>query len=86
MAQQALRTTIGRNASAATKAVIPVVESAMKTQVGRAVLTKTASVVAGKQVTGQAAVNVLTKAARTNVVTSTAMFAATTIPDTVQLF
>lgn len=64
----------------------PVVESAMKTQVGRAVLTKTASVVAGKQVAGQAAVNVLTKAARTNVVTSAAMFAATTIPDTVQLF
>lgn len=86
MAQQALRTTIGRNgAAAATKALKPVVESAMKTQVGREVLTKTATVIAGKQVAGQAAVNVLTKAARTNAVTSTAMFVATAIPDTVKL-
>lgn len=85
-AQQALRTTVGRNAAAAaTKAVKPVVESAMKTQVCREVLTKTASVIAGKEVAGQAAVNVLTKAARTNVVTSTAMFVATSIPDTVKL-
>lgn len=85
-AQQALRTTVGRNAAAAaTKAVKPVVESAMKTQVGREVLTKTASVIAGKEVVGQAAVNVLTKAARTNVVTSTAMFVATSVPDTVKL-
>lgn len=86
MAQQALRTSVGRNAAAtATKAVKPVVESAMKTQVGREVLTKTASVVAGKQVAGPAAVNVLTKAARTNIVTSTAMFAVTAIPDTIKL-
>lgn len=86
MAQQALRTAAGRNAAAAaTKAVKPVVESAMKTQIGREVLTKTASVVASKQVAGQAVVNVLTKAARTNVVTSAAMFAATAIPDTVKL-
>lgn len=85
-AQQALRTTVGRNAAAAaTKAVKPVVESAMKTQIGREVLTKTASVIAGKEVAGQAAVNVLTKAARTNVVTSTAMFVATSVPDTVKL-
>lgn len=87
MAQQTLRTAVGRNAAAAaTKAVKPVVESAMKTQIGREVLTKTASVVAGKQVAGQAAVNVLTKAARTNVVTSAAMFVATSVPDTVKLF
>ena len=57
----------------------------MKTQVGREVLTKTASVVAGKQVAGQAAVNVLTKAARTNAVTGAAMFVATSVPDTVKL-
>ena len=85
-AQQALRTAVGRNAAAtATKVVKPVVESAMKTQVGREVLTKTASVIAGKEVVGQAAVNVLTKAARTNVVTSTAMFVATSVPDTIKL-
>lgn len=57
----------------------------MKTQVGREVLTKTASVVAGKHVAGPAAVNVLTKAARTNAVTGAAMFVATSIPDTVKL-
>lgn len=86
LAQQALRTTVGRNAAAAaTKAVQPVVESAMKTEVGKQVLTKTASVIAGKQIAGQAAVNVLTKAARTNAVTSAAMFVATSIPDTVKL-
>ena len=85
-AQQVLRTTVGRNAAAAaTKAVKPVVESALKTQVGREVLTKTASVIAGTEVVGQAAVNVLTKAVRTNVVTSTAMFVATSVPDTVKL-
>lgn len=86
IAQQALRTNAGRNAAAvATKAVKPVVESAMKTEVGKQVLTKTATVIAGKQVTEQAAVNVLTKAARTNAVTSAAMFVATSIPDTVKL-
>lgn len=86
IAQQALRTTAGRNAAAAaTKAVKPVVETAMKREVGKQVLTKTASVIAGKQVTQQAAVNVLTKAARTNAVTSAAMFVATSIPDTIKV-
>lgn len=86
LAQQALRTAAGRNAAAAaTKAVKPVIESAMKTQVGREVLTKTASVVAGRQVAGAAAVNVLTKVARTNAVTGAAMFVATAVPDTVKL-
>lgn len=86
LAQQALRTTAGRNAAAvATKVVKPVVEAAMKTDVGKHVLTKTASVIAGKQVTQRAAVNVLTKAARTNAVTSAAMFVATSIPDTIKL-
>lgn len=86
LAQQALRTAAGRNAAAAAmKAVKPVVEAAMKTRVGCEALTKTASVIAGKQVAGQAAVNVLTKAARTNVVTSAAMFVATSIPDTAKL-
>lgn len=86
LAQQTLRTTAGRNmAAAATKTIKPVVESAMKTKVGEHVLTKTASVIAGKQVTRQAAVNVLTKTARTNAVTSAAMFVATSVPDTVKL-
>ena len=71
--------------TAATKTIKPVVESAMKIKVGEHVLTKTASVIAGKQVTRQAAVNVLTETARTNAVTSAAMFVATSVPDTVKL-
>lgn len=84
-AQQLLRTQVGRNfAAIATKAIKPVVATAMKTQVGNQVLTKTATVVAGKQVTGAAATNVLTKTARTNAVVSGVVFVATTIPDTVK--
>lgn len=85
-AQQLLRTAVGRQtAAAATKAVKPIVQTAIKTQVGREVLTKTASVVAGRQVAGRTAVNVLTKAARTNAITGAVMFVATSIPDTVKL-
>ena len=85
-AQQLLRTEVGRNfAAAATKAIKPVVQSAMNTEVGKQVLTKTATVIAGKQVTGAAATNVLTKAARTNAVVSTVVFVGTTIPDAVKL-
>lgn len=85
-AQQLLRTHVGRNfAAIATKAVKPVVHSAMKTEVGKNVLTKTASVIAGKQVAGVAATNVITKALRTNAVVSTVVFVGTSIPDTVRL-
>ena len=85
-AQQLLRTHVGRNfAAIATKAVKPVVRSAMKTEVGKNVLTKTASVIAGKQVAGAAATNVITKALRTNAVVSTVVFVGTSIPDTVRL-
>ena len=85
-AQQLLRTEVGRNfAAAATKAIKPVVQSAMKTEVGKQVLTRTATAIAGKQVAGAAAANVLTKAARTNAVVSTVVFVGTTIPDAVKL-
>ena len=85
-AQQLLRTHVGRNfAAIATKVVKPVVRSAMKTEVGKNVLTKTASVIAGKQVVGAAATNVITKALRTNVVVSSIVFVGTSIPDTVRL-
>lgn len=85
-AQQLLRTQFGRNfATVATKAIKPAVQVAMKTEVGKTVLTKTASVVAGKQVTGAVATNVLTKAARTNAVVSSVVFIGTTIPDAVDL-
>lgn len=82
-AQQLLRTQVGRNfAAIATKAVKPIVQSAMKTEVGKNMLTKTAAVIAGKQVTGAAATNVITKTVRTNAVVSTVVFVGTSIPDT----
>lgn len=85
-AQQLLRTQVGRNfAAAATKAVKPAVQAAMKTEVGKRVITKTATAIAGKQVAGAAAANVVTKAVRTNAVVSTVVFVGTTIPDAVRL-
>ena len=85
-AQQLLRTQVGRNfAAAATKAVKPVVRAAMNTEVGKQMVTKTASVIAGKQVAGAAAANVVTKALRTNAVVSSVVFVGTTIPDAVKL-
>lgn len=85
-AQQFLRTTIGRNcAAAATRAVRPMMQSAMKNELGKSVITKTASAVFGKNVTGAAAANVLTKAVRTNFIVSGAMAVATTVPDMIKL-
>lgn len=85
MAQQFLRTGVGRNlAAAATHAVRPIMRSAMKTELGKSVISKTASAVVGKSVTGAAAANVLTKAVRTNVIVSGAMTIATTIPDAIK--
>ena len=86
VAQQFLRTAAGRSCvAAATHAVRPMMQAAMKTELGKSVITKTASAVAGKSITGAAAANVLTKAARTNVIVSGAMAVATTIPDAVKL-
>lgn len=85
-AQQLLRTQVGRNSAAvATKAVKPAVQAAMKTEVGKQLITKTASVIAGKQVVGAAATNVVTKALRTNALVSSVVFVGTTIPDVVKL-
>lgn len=86
LAQQALRTTMGRNMAArATKAIKPAVEAAMKTEAGAQMLTKTASVLAGKELTKQGAKQFLTQAGRTNAVVGGAMFIATAIPDTVKV-
>ncbi len=86
-AQQLLRTEVGRNfAAATTKAIKPVVHAAMKSELGMQVVSKTATAIAGKQVAGMTAANVLTKALRTNAVVSTVVFAGTTIPDAVNLF
>lgn len=85
-AQQLLRTHVGRDfAAVVTKAVKPAVQAAMKTEIGKQVITKTASAIAGKQVVENAAVNVVTKALRTNAVVSSVVFVGTTIPDAVNL-
>ena len=85
-AQQLLRTQVGRNfAAAATRAIKPAVQAAMKTEVGKQVVTKTATAIAGKQVAGAAAANIATKALRTNAVVSGVAFVGTTIPDAVKL-
>lgn len=85
-AQQLLRTQVGRNfAAVATRTIKPVVSSAMKTEIGKNAITKTASVIAGKQLTGTAAANVITKTLRSNAVVSTVVFVGTTIPDAVKL-
>ena len=85
VAQQLLRTHVGRDfAAAATKAVKPMVRAAMRTEVGKKVVTKTAVAIAGKQAAENAA-NVVTKALRTNAVVSTVVFVGTTIPDAVRL-
>lgn len=85
-AQQLLRTHVGRNfAAALTKVMKPVVYAAMKTAAGKKILTKTAAVIAGKQVTGAAAANVITKTVRTNAVVSSVVFVGTSIPDTIKL-
>ena len=85
-AQQLLRTEVGRNfAAVATKAIKPAVQAAMKSELGKQVVAKTATAIAGKQVAGAAAANVVTKALRTNAVVSTVVFVGTTIPDAVNL-
>lgn len=85
-AQQLLRTQVGRNiAAAATKAIKPAVEAAMKSEVGNQVVVKTATAIAGKQVTKRAAVNIATKTLRTNVIVSGVVLVGTTIPDAVKL-
>ena len=85
-AQQLLRTEVGRDfAAVATKAIKPAVQAAMKSELGKQVVAKTATAIAGKQVAGAAAANVVTKALRTNAVVSTVVFVGTTIPDAVNL-
>lgn len=85
-AQQLLRSHAGRNfAAITTKAVKPIVRFTMKTEAGKNVLTKTASVIAGKQVTGAAAANIITKTVRTNAVVSSVVFIGSSIPDTIKL-
>lgn len=85
--QQILRTQMGRNVAAAvTHASRHAVNAVCETEVGKQVVQKTASAIAGKQVLGAAAKNVVTKAARSNAIVGGVMLAAQTIPDVVGLW
>lgn len=83
--QQLLRTQVGAKVSSAASTVLakPAIHAAMKTEVGRQIVSKTATSIVGRQVTGAAAANVATKALRSNALVSGVAFVGTTIPDAV---
>lgn len=81
--QQILKAELGRKAATVTThAVRKGLDVAAKTEVGKSVIAKVAQGTCGKVLTGAAAKTVATKAIRGNIVTSTVMFAVTSIPDT----
>ena len=84
--QQLLRTAVGRDlAAAATHASRQVLNTVCKTGAGKQVVEKTASLLAGEQLAGQAAKNLLTKGMRTNMVTGGIAMAVQVVPDAVKL-
>lgn len=81
--QQILKTEVGRKAATvATHIVRKGLDVVGKTQVGKTVVAKVAQGTCGKVLSGAAAKSVATKAIRGNIVTSTVMFAVTSVPDT----
>ena len=85
-AQQFLRTGVGRTTAAVLeKGANKALDAAMRSGVGRKIVEKTAEGVGKRALTGAAARNVLSRTASTNVVTATAAFAVSVIPDTVRL-
>lgn len=81
--QQILKTEIGRKAATVTTHVVRKgLDVVGKTQVGKTVIAKIAQGTSSKVLSGAAARTVATKAIRGNIVTSTVMFAVTSIPDT----
>lgn len=84
--QQFLRTSAGRTTTAVLqKSANKAIDAAMCSSVGRKVVEKTAEGVGKRALTGTAARNVLSRTASTNVVTATAAFVVSAIPDTVRL-
>lgn len=82
LVQQLLRTSFGRGfASFATVISKKAVNAAYQTGLGKTVIHKIATRLLGKRITGAAAKNVITKAARSNIVTGTAIAVVTTVPD-----
>lgn len=84
--QQLLRTSAGRSMAAAGTVVSRrAVDAVCRSEVGRKAVEHAASRIAGQQLAGQAAKNVIARGMRTNMVTGTVMLAAQTIPDAVKV-
>lgn len=84
--QQFLRTSAGRATSAILqKGANKAIDAAMQSSVGRKVIEKTAEGVGKRALAGTAVRNVLSRTASTNVVTASAAFVVSAIPDTVRL-
>lgn len=85
--QQGLRTSLGRSAAAGiTVGSKHLVNAVCETEIGKQAVQKVATAIAGKQVAGAAAKNVMTKAVRGNAIVGGAMLVAQTIPDVVSLY
>lgn len=84
--QQFLRTGAGRTTTAALqKTANKAIDAAMRSNVGRTVVEKTAEGIGKRAVTGAAARNILSRTASTNAITASAAFVVSAIPDTVKL-
>lgn len=86
IAQQFLRTAFGRNIAAAlTHALRAGMQSSAQTSAGRWFINNVAKGMTKMNLTGAAARNVVTKAARGNIITSAVVFVADSVPDTYRL-
>ena len=84
--QQFLRTSTGKTTTVILeKSAKKAIDAAMRSSVGRKALEKTAEGIGKHAMTGNAARTVLSRTASTNVVTATAAFVVSAIPDTVRL-
>ena len=83
--QQVLRTSLGRSVVASiTTSSKQLVNVVCETELGKQAVQKVATAIAGKQVAGAAAKNVMTKAVRGNVIVGGAMLVAQAIPDVIE--
>lgn len=86
VSQQFLRSEVGRKAAAlTTHAVRKGINTLCDTEVGRKVIEKVAQGISGKVVSGAVARTVATKAIRSNIISSTIVFAVDSVPDTYRL-
>lgn len=86
LAQQFLRTQVGRNVAAAlSRGIHSCVQSGAQTAAGKWFVNNVAKGLTGSGLSGAAARNVVTKALRGNIITSATLFAVDSIPDTYHL-